>query len=79
MTPAQFRSLGPQLADFLDEFAGCFLRSEPRSHVASYVRGQLADFSGTPRRTLQDSLNWSDWRSLPGARPHPDDRSAGPC
>jgi SRSO17 transposase len=72
MTPAQTLSLGPQLADFLDEFAGCSSRSEPRGRVASYVRGQLADlprksvrpiadFSGTTRRTLQEFLSWSDW------------------
>jgi SRSO17 transposase len=72
MTPAQIESLGPQLVDFLDEFADCFTRSEPRGHLASYVRGQLsdlprksvqpiADFSGTPRRTLQEFLDWSPW------------------
>jgi SRSO17 transposase len=72
MTPAQVLSLGPQLADFLDEFADCFSRSEPRGHLASYVRGQLsdlprksvepiADFTGTPRRTLQEFLSWSEW------------------
>ena len=72
MTPQQILSLGSQLADFLDEFDDCFVRSEPRGHLASYVRGQLADlprksvqpiadFSGTPRRTLQEFLSWSDW------------------
>ncbi len=72
MTPAQILSLGPQLADFLGAFDGCFTRSEPRGHLASYVRGQLsdlprksvqpiADFSGTPRRTLQEFLDWSPW------------------
>ena len=72
MTPVQIRSLGPKLADFLDEFADCFGRSEPRGHLASYVRGQLsdlprksvqpiADFTGTPRRTLQEFLSWSEW------------------
>jgi len=72
MTPEQIRSLGPKLADFLDEFADCFGRSEPRGHLASYVRGQLsdlprksvqpiADFTGTPRRTLQEFLSWSEW------------------
>ncbi len=72
MTPDQILSLGPQLADFLDEFADCFARSEPRGHLASYVRGQLsdlprksvqpiADFTGTPRRTLQEFLSWSEW------------------
>ena len=43
MTPQQILSLGSQLADFLDEFDDCFARSEPRGHLASYVRGQLAD------------------------------------
>jgi SRSO17 transposase len=72
MTLDQILSLGPQLADFLDEFDDCFGRSEPRGHLASYVRGQLsdlprksvqpiADFSGTPRRTLQEFLSWSEW------------------
>ena len=72
MTPAQILSLGPQLADYLGEFDDCFGRSEPRGHLASYVRGQLsdlprksvqpiADFSGTPRRTLQEFLDWSPW------------------
>lgn len=72
MTTDQILSLGPQLADFLGEFDGCFGRSEPRGHLASYVRGQLsdlkrksvqpiADFNGTPRRTLQEFLDWSPW------------------
>ena len=72
MTPAQILSLGPQLASFLGEFADCFGRSEPRCHLANYIRGQLsdlrrksvepiADFTGTPRRTLQEFLSWSEW------------------
>jgi SRSO17 transposase len=72
MTTDQILSLGPQLADFLSEFDDCFARSEPRSHLASYVKGQLsdlkrksvqpiADFNGTPRRTLQEFLAWSPW------------------
>lgn len=72
MTPAQILSLGPPLADFLEEFADCFSRSEPRGHLANYIRGQLsdlprksiqpiADFTDTPRRTLQEFLSWSEW------------------
>jgi SRSO17 transposase len=72
MTTDQILSLGPQLADFLGEFHDCFARSEPRGHLASYVKGQLsdlprtsvqpiADFTGTPRRTLQEFLDWSPW------------------
>jgi SRSO17 transposase len=72
MTSDQIRSVGPELAAFLDQFADCFARSEPRGHLANYVRGQLsdlrrksvqpiADFVGTPRRTLQEFLSWSEW------------------
>jgi SRSO17 transposase len=72
MTTDQILSLGPQLAKFLGEFDDCFGRSEPRGHLASYVKGQLsdlprksvqpiADFTDTPRRTLQGFLDWSPW------------------
>jgi len=72
MTADQILSLGPQLAEFLGEFDDCFPRSEPRGHLASYVKGQLsdlprksvqpiADFTDTPRRTLQEFLDWSPW------------------
>lgn len=72
MTTDQILSLGPQLAEYLGEFDDCFSRSEPRGHLASYVKGQLsdlprksvqpiADFNGTPRRTLQEFLDWSPW------------------
>ena len=72
MTSEQILSLGSQLADFLGEFDDCFTRSEPRGHLASYVKGQLsdlprksvqpiADFTDTPRRTLQEFLDWSPW------------------
>jgi SRSO17 transposase len=72
MIPSQILSLGPALADFLCEFDDCFARSEPRGHLANYIRGLLsdiprksvqpiADFTGTPRRTLQEFLSWSEW------------------
>jgi len=72
MTTDQILSLGPQLAAFLGEFDDCFVRSEPRGHLANYVKGQLsdlprksvqpiADFTDTPRRTLQEFLDWSPW------------------
>lgn len=75
MTIEQILSLRPQLADFLDEFRACFARSEPRGHLANYIRGQLSDlprksvepiaeFSGTPRRTLQEFLDWSPWNHV---------------
>lgn len=76
MTPAQILSLASPLADFLDEFADCFSRSEARGHLANCIRGQLsdlprksvepiADFTGTPRRTLQEFLAWSAWDPVP--------------
>lgn len=72
MTTEQILSLRPQLADFLDEYHDCFARSEPRGHLANYVRGQLSDlprksvepiaeFTDTPRRTLQEFLDLSPW------------------
>ena len=72
MTADQILSLGPQLADFLGAFDDCFPRAEPRGHLASSVKGQfsdlprksvqpIADFNGTPRRTLQEFLDWSPW------------------
>jgi len=72
MTTDQILSLGPQLAHFLGEFDDCFARSEPRGHLTNYVKGQLsdlprksvqpiADFTDTPRRTLQEFLDWSPW------------------
>jgi len=75
MTTAQILSLALPLAAFLDEFADCFQRSEPRGHLANYIRGQLsnlprksvepiADFTDTPRRTLQEFLSWSEWEHV---------------
>ena len=72
MTEDQILSLGPELADYLDEFSDCFGRSEPRSHLASYVRGQLSDllqksvepianFTGVAPRTLQEFLRTDVW------------------
>jgi hypothetical protein len=69
MTKDQILSLGPELAIFLREFHDCFGRSEPRTHLADYVRGQLsdlprksvepiADFVGKPPRTLQEFLRF---------------------
>jgi SRSO17 transposase len=96
MTSEQILSLGPQLADFLGEFDDCFGRSEPRRHLANYVRGQLsdlprksvqpiADFTDTPRRTLQEFLSWSEWEhvcmrdraQLIVARDHADPQAIG--
>jgi SRSO17 transposase len=72
MTRVQIVSLALRLAEYLCEFDDCFSRSEPRGHLVSYVKGQLsdlprksvepiADFTGTPRRTLQGFLDWSRW------------------
>ncbi|MCH7685805.1 MAG: transposase, partial [Planctomycetes bacterium] len=68
----QIVSLGPELADFLDEFADCFGRSEPRCHMAQYVRGQLSELprksiepialaAGLRPRTLQEFLRTDVW------------------
>jgi len=72
MNVEQIVSLGPELADFLDEFADCFGRAEPRSHMAHYVRGQLSELprksvepialaAGLRPRTLQEFLRSDVW------------------
>lgn len=72
MTIDQILSLGPALADFVDQFSDCFGRSEPRSHLANYIRGQLSDLPrksvepiaalvGVAPRTLQEFLGTDEW------------------
>jgi SRSO17 transposase len=72
MTLDQILSLGPALAEFLDEFADCFGRSEPREHLRHYVRGQLSNLqrksvepiallNNIAPRTLQEFLNSDVW------------------
>lgn len=72
MTEDQIESLGPELAEFLGEFADCFGRSEPRGKLETYVRGQLGQLprksvepmalaAGVKPRTLQEFLASDDW------------------
>jgi SRSO17 transposase len=72
MTPREIELLGPELAEYLREFADCFGRSEPRENLAYYVRGQLSDLerksaepmalaAGIAPRTLQVFLADSPW------------------
>ena len=72
MTIDQILSLGPALADFVDQFSDCFGRSEPRGHLANYIRGQLSNlprksvepiaaFVGVAPRTLQEFLGTDEW------------------
>jgi SRSO17 transposase len=72
MTTDQVFRLGPALAEFLDEFADCFGRAEPREHLRHYVRGQLSGlqrksvepialFNNVAPRTLQEFLNSDVW------------------
>lgn len=72
MTTDQILSLAPALAEFLDEFADCFGRFEPRQHLKHYVRGQLsglqrksvepiAMFNNVAPRTLQEFLASDVW------------------
>jgi SRSO17 transposase len=72
MDAAQIKSLQPALKAYLAGFAGCFLRSDTRAHLGTYVAGQLsdlprkscepiADAAGMPPRTLQQFLSLLDW------------------
>jgi SRSO17 transposase len=72
MTSDQIVSLGAELARFLDEFADCFGRLEPRGKLATYVRGQLGQLprksiepialaADMKPRTLQEFLASDEW------------------
>lgn len=72
MDAAQIKALQPALKAYLAGFAGCFLRSDTRAHLGTYVSGQLsdlprkscepiADAAGMPPRTLQQFLSLLAW------------------
>lgn len=72
MDAKQIRSLRPKLKALLKRFDDCFSRSETRSHLSTYVEGQLsdlprkscepiADAASMPPRTLQQFLSLLDW------------------
>ena len=72
MTVDQMESLRSTLSEFLDEFADCFGRWEPRGKLAKYVRGQLSELprksaepmalaAGIRPRTLQEFLSSDEW------------------
>jgi len=72
----QIARLEDRLSTFLEEFEDCFVRSEPREHLATYVAGQVSRLdrksvepmalnAGTPPRTLQrflESMRWDHMR-----------------
>ena len=72
MSVDQRESLRPALSEFLDEFADCFGRCEPRWKLAKHVRGQLSELprksaepmalaAGITPRTVQEFLASDDW------------------
>lgn len=72
MDAAEISALWPALKKYLARFADCFLRSDTRAHLGTYVKGQLsdlprkncepiADAAGMPPRTLQQFLSLLDW------------------
>jgi SRSO17 transposase len=72
MDAKQIAGMGRALGRFLGMFRDCFGRSEPRAHLDQYVRGQLSDLQrksvepialavGTPPRTLQQFLEFTNW------------------
>ncbi len=76
MDAERIERLGVELTGFLDEFDDCFGRSEPRSHLRTYIGGQLSNLprksiepmalaTDTPPRTLQrflESVQWDEAR-----------------
>ena len=72
MDAKAIEGLQKRLKGFLGEFADCFGRWEPASHLYTYVQGQLSDLPrksiepmalhfGTPPRTLQQFLSLAHW------------------
>ena len=72
MDADQIAHTGAELKRFLGQFDDCFVRSEPRGHLRTYVAGQLSGLlrksiepialaAGTPPRTLQRFLESMAW------------------
>ena len=72
MDVQEIKGIGRTLRKFLDEFGGCFGRSEPREHLYTYVRSQLSDLprksvepmalaAGVAPRTLQGFFSYLSW------------------
>jgi SRSO17 transposase len=72
MEAAALVSLMPELEQFLSRFDDCFVRTEQRSSLRAYVRGQLSDLPrksiepmalacGLPPRNLQQFLSLHTW------------------
>ena len=72
MTVDQMESLRSTRSEFLEEFADCFGRCEPRGKLSKYVRGQLSELrrksaepmalaAGISPRTLQEFLASDEW------------------
>ena len=72
MDADQIAHTGAELKRFLAEFDDCFVRSEPRGHLRTYVAGQISGLlrksiepialaAGTPPRTLQRFLESMAW------------------
>ena len=72
MDTQQLRQLKPKLRKFLGQFDDCFLRKDIRSHLPTYVEGQLSSLqdksvepialkAGVAPRTLQEFLSQLKW------------------
>jgi SRSO17 transposase len=72
MDIGQIKGLGRRLTKFLGEFDDCFSRSEPRTDLRAYMRGQLSNLrrksiepialeAGIPPRTLQFFFSDGFW------------------
>ena len=72
MDAKTIKSMGRKLRRFLAEFDDCFSRSDQRTHLQSYINGQLSDLerksiepialaANVPPRTLQYFLSTAPW------------------
>ena len=72
MDISQIRKLKPRLRKFLKRFDACFTRKDTRTHLPTYISGQLSDIpeksvepiainAGVAPRTLQEFLSQHRW------------------
>ena len=72
MDISQIRKLKPRLKKFLKRFDACFTRKDTRTHLPTYISGQLSDIpeksvepiainAGVAPRTLQEFLSQHRW------------------
>ena len=58
MDTQQLRQLKPKLRKFLSQFDDCFLRKDTRSHLPTYVEGQLSSLQDKSVEPIALKAEW---------------------